>query len=76
MSEILYGKKLFVFNPLTEKCEKAEVICHYGKYSETCHRVFGGDKEIWNYPNLIDVKFESGTISHGHFVPHFMTIIE
>lgn len=75
MLELLYGKKVSLFNPVSKTFENAEVICHYGEYSEICHRICGGLKETWNYPNLIDVRFEDGTVSHGHFVhPYLMEL--
>lgn len=75
MDEILYGKRVKLFHPLTKTFQEAEVLCHYGKYSAECHRIFGGSKVTWNYPNLIDVRFADGSISHGHFVTLDLHII-
>jgi len=67
--DVLFGKIVDVYRVDKDSFEAGEVIQHYGEYSETCHKVFGGKKETWHYPDLIKVKFLSdGKISSGHFV--------
>lgn len=66
--EILFGKTVNVYRTDKNAYEDAVVIKHYGYYSDTCHRCFGGEKEVWNYPDLISVRFKDGKISNGHFV--------
>lgn len=44
--DILFGKIVDVYRVDKDCFEAAEVIQHYGEYSELCHRVFGGKKRL------------------------------
>lgn len=47
--------------PLSKTMKSATVIKWYGKRN---------DNPVWNYQNLVDIRFDHRTerISHGHFV--------